>query len=410
MPADLKRKNILFLTHAYNSFEKDQIEILAKEFNNVYVLVRYKPIAELYNLVPLKALRMHTKRFAIDLHGTPDNVHVLPVPLFYLPTERAYKNLGELHLRKAIQIIKDKQISFDIIHAHSILTSGYVGVKLKELYNVPCVVTGHGEDVYHYPFVDAEWERLTTGVLNGCDHIITVSERNHECLKKLAVKTEVSVIPNGFNSRLFHPREKQECRTELGLPTDKKIILAVGNVVAVKAHEVLIKAAERLAVHRDDFVCYIVGEGNLRATLSQMVKDKGLAPLIKLVGPKPHREINTWISACDIFTLPSLAEGNPTVMFEALACGRPFIATNVGGIPEVVKDSQYGLLCGPSNDEGLSTILDQALTKTWREDTIMSYAQQFQWETLCQKTQKLYERCLQKRDASAIGSGRSIVA
>jgi len=95
---ELKDKNILYVTHSYNSFQKDPIEIMAKHFKNVYVLVRYKPVAEISKILPINTLKTHRKEYAIDLKDRPENVHVYPTPLWYLPNNRGYKNLLYMHV------------------------------------------------------------------------------------------------------------------------------------------------------------------------------------------------------------------------------------------------------------------------------------------------------------------------
>ena len=144
MPEEkMKNKNILYIVHRYNSFQKDPIEIMAKHFNKVYVLVRYKPIAELSKILPINALEIHTKDYSIDLTNKPENVHVFPTPLFYLPTKRGYKNLGEKHYKAILKQIKKLNIKFDIIHCHFTWSAGYVGMKLKEKFNKPLIITKH---------------------------------------------------------------------------------------------------------------------------------------------------------------------------------------------------------------------------------------------------------------------------
>lgn len=83
------------------------------------------------------------------------------------------------------------------------------------------------------------------------------------------------------------------------------------------------------------------------------------------------------MNACDLFVLPSLSEGNPTVMFECLGCGKPFIGTKVGGIPEIIVSDDYGLLCEPANSEDLAEKILIALDKEWDEEKIRNYAKQF---------------------------------
>ena len=294
--------------------------------------IRYNPIAEISNYVRIPYLNIHKLSSKIDLTDKPSNVHLYPIPLLYLPVDSQYKKLGETHLKLVERNIKENNLKFDLIHAHFTWSAGYVGAKLKEKYHVPFIVTAHGYDIYKLPFKSNDWRSKIEYVLNSADVIITVSNSNYECIKKLTVKTPVKVLPNGYREDLFYPRDSFECRKILNLPIDKKIILSVGNLEEVKGHKYLIEAMSHVVKSRKDVICFIVGEGKLETQLRKCIFSAKLENNIRLVGCKNHDEIPLWINACDIFVFPSLNEGNPTVMFECLSCGKPFVGTKVGGI------------------------------------------------------------------------------
>ena len=192
----LKKKNILMITHSYASFQKDQIEIISKYFNHVYVLVRYKPIAEISNILAISFLKPHRKKYVFQLTDKPDNVTIIPVPLYYIPTDSTYKKLGRKHFKAVLKIIKKNDIKFDLVHSHFAWSAGYVGGKIKEKFNVPLIVTCHGYDIYDLPFRSAEWYNNIRQVLLTADSIITVSKSNLEYINSLNIKSDVSIIPN----------------------------------------------------------------------------------------------------------------------------------------------------------------------------------------------------------------------
>jgi glycosyltransferase involved in cell wall biosynthesis len=145
---------------------------------------------------------------------------------------------------------------------------------------------------------------------------------------------------------------------------------------------------------RKDVLCIIIGEGKLRYTLQRQINNNGLSKFIKLVGRKPHSEIPIWINACDLFVLPSLNEGNPTVMFECLGCSKPFVGTRVGGVPEVITSEDYGLLVDPGNVQDLAEKIKVALNKNWDRKKITNYAEQYQWENISEQIRHIYCRVL----------------
>lgn len=375
---------------AYRNFQKDPIDCVSSSFKDIFVSIKYNPIAEVSKYINIPSLNVHRLSSKIDIENKPSNVHLYPTPIFYLPTDSQYKKLGEKHHKQVIKIIEDNDLQFDIIHSHFTWSSGYVGARLKEKYDVPLIVTAHGFDIYKLPFKDCEWKSKVEYVLNSANAIITVSNSNLECIKKLDVKTHVTVLPNGYREEFFHPIDKHECRKLLGLPAEKKIILSVGNLEEVKGHKYLIGAMEYAVKKRKDIICLIVGSGKLKDNLKKQIKSTGLNDYVKLVGAKPHSEIPFWINACDLFVLPSLNEGNPTVMFECLGCGKPFIGTNVGGIPEVIISEDYGLLVELGNSNKLAEKILIALDLVWNSDCIYKYSRQFSWSKISETLTGIY--------------------
>ena len=232
----LTNKNILEICHTYDFFQRDPTESLSPKFNNIYVLVRVNPLTELTAILPSNKFSKFREKYKIKPSENRNNIQILPTYVYYLPGNYFYKYVGGSHYKLVKKIISKNNLSFDLIHAHFTWSSGYVGARLKEEYDVPFIVTAHGYDIYSLPFKDKEWRRKIEYVLNSADHIITVSQSNLECINKLDVSTPVTVIPNGFRSDLFYPRGTMECRNILNLPLDKKIILTVGNLEPVKGH------------------------------------------------------------------------------------------------------------------------------------------------------------------------------
>lgn len=386
----MKKNNLLVICETYTTFQKNSTDILANYFKNVYMFVKYNPIAEISRYISLPALSPHNSKNKIDLTNKPPNLNVTLTPIFYAPFDSQYKKLGGKFYNLVDKIIKEKDINFNLIHSHFTWPAGYVGMKLKEKYNVPFVVTAHGYDIYRLPFKDKDWMEKIKSILNSADYIITVSNSNLEFIKKLKVNTPVIVLPNGFKSDLFYVQNSIECRKILNLPTDKKIILSVGNLTEVKGHRYLIEAMQEISTHRKDVLCVIVGTGPLERNLKKQINATKLQNHIILVGKKSHSEIPLWINACDFFVLPSLNEGNPTVLVECLGCGKPFIGTKVGGIPEIITSEDYGYLVEPSNAHDLAKNIEMALNKNWDEEKIVNYAEQYRWENITKQIQHIY--------------------
>jgi glycosyltransferase involved in cell wall biosynthesis len=390
-----EKPSLLIISHTYATFVKDQINQMAPHFRSVYVLVRTNPIAEISRIIPISYLIPFSVAQKIDLSNKPANVHVFQTPVLYLPTESGYEHLGRNHLKSVENVIRRHSLKFDIIHAHFTWSAGYVGSKLQEKYAVPFIVTAHGMDIYDIPFRNAFYKRTISALLNSADHIITVSRNNVQCIQKLGIKKPVSVILNGYNDAVFFPVSQEVCRDKLGLPRDKKILVNVAKLYdKVKGHEILIRALQEVIKKRADVVCYIVGDGELKAPLEKLIRDLNLDHAVKIVGAKPHHEIPVWINAADVFVLPSLNEGNPVVMFECLGCGKPFVGTRVGGIPDIITSDRYGILSEPGDVDELAKNILASFSCEWDYEAIRDYARRFTWKEIAQEILKIYDSVL----------------
>jgi len=403
MLEDKTHFNLLVLSHTYRSFQKSSIEATSDFFSNVNIFVRCNPATEYIQYFDKKRFFQNSWAYKTDLLGKPANCHVFPSPIYYLPIERQYKILGDKHLRAVRKGINKNKVTFQIVHSHFTWSAGYVGARLKEEYNVPFVLTAHGYDIYSLPFKDNEWREKIEYVLNTADHIITVSQSNLACIEKLDVSTPATVIPNGFRSDLFYPRDTSECRKALTLPQDKKIILTVGGLVPIKDQARLVEAIQKIILERKDILCVIVGAGKLRTTLERQIRSLGLGGYVVLVGGKAHDEIPLWMNACDVFVLPSLRESFGVVQIEAMACRKPVIATRNGGSEEIVISEEYGLLVEPADSEDLAEKILVALDREWDREAILQYAERFAWENIVKEITTIYQGVLEhERDSPDI--------
>jgi len=392
-------ENLLVISNHYLTFVKDLCKGLSQFIPSIYVFVHHNYLSELAKYLPFSYFRYvekFSKNRLIDLTGKPENVKVHVVSTLYLTPDGRNMRLGDRLSKKFEEFIQKNKIEFDLIHAHFTWPSGYAAAKLSKEFNVPLVITAHGYDVYDLPFRSREWFRKVKFALDSADHIITVSRSNFIVLvTKLDISEDkISIIPNGFDPYLFKPMDKVLARKQLDLPQDKKIILNVANLVSIKGHKYLIEAIKNVVKGREDIMLIIVGDGPLRKDLEKQIKKLNLESYVKLVGAKPHHEIPLWMNAADLFVLPSLSEGNPTVMFEALGVGLPFVGTAVGGVPEIITSEDYGLLCEPANPKDLAEKILIALEKDWDREKIRKYAEQFTWENIAQKILTIYEEVL----------------
>ncbi|MCC6018711.1 MAG: glycosyltransferase family 4 protein [Candidatus Verstraetearchaeota archaeon] len=333
---------------------------------------------------------------AVESYNDLQNYRHFCPKYFTLPIEVLRKRNCHLAMKSCISVISKNSVDFDLIHAH-FLENGFIGAYLKNLYNKPLIVTAHGGDVYDLPFRNYWYNSLARFVLSEADEVITVSKFNAEKLLSLGVSSnKLHVIPNGYDERLFKPIPAIKARKKLGLPLNKKILLSVGNLVDAKGHIYLIGAMSLLLRKRRDLLLIIVGSGPLKKLLQSMVKKNGLEDHVMLAGGRRHEEIPIWMNASDIFILPSLQEGFPTVIPEAMACGKPVVATKVGGVPEAITSDYLGILVPPKDSESLSWAILEVLDKKWDPNIILEHAKKYSWSELAKQILLTYRKALNK--------------
>ncbi|WP_157203640.1 glycosyltransferase [Methanoculleus bourgensis] len=209
-------------------------------------------------------------------------------------------------------------------------------------------------------------------------------------MKRLNVTTPVKVVPNGFRHDLFYPVRMETCRKALNLPINRKILLSVGNLVEVKGYAHLIDAISEVVQERMDVLCLIVGRGELKHRLEKKVSSLGLEQYVRLIGGKPHGEIPLWMNACDLFVLPSLRESFGIVQVEAMACGKPVVATKNGGSEEIVTPGKTGLLCDAADPRSLAESIVRALDMPWDADAIADEVRPYSWECIGREISWIY--------------------
>jgi glycosyltransferase involved in cell wall biosynthesis len=300
------------------------------------------------------------------------------------------KMLFDFRFSAVRRLIKRENLHFDIIHAHFTWPSAAIAVRLKEEYHVPVIATLHEDSVWLNEEIAMKDPRIT-GAWEKADALIRVNKKELPLL--LRYNQYTFTIANGFSSA-FHPRDIHECRKILNISQGTKMIFSLSPLIERKGYYYLIEAMEQIVKKYPSVVCYIGGFGPKRANLEAQIHHRNLGDHVILLGFVPEGQISYWINSADIFVLPSLSEGNPTVMFECLGCGTPFIGTSVGGIPEIIQSNDYGYVCKPADSDDLARVLILALEKSWDRKTISRYAQQFSWDSIGLKLLNVYRRLL----------------
>jgi len=245
----------------------------------------------------------------------------------------------------------------------------------------PMVGVSQGSDTHQY-LKNNYRRKLIVRTVNVIGGVITRSRDIAQRLGEAGVKQEkIFPIYNGVNTEIFHSGDQLAARQELNLPADAKIITYVGNFLAIKNPLLLVRAHAALTRQYQDQPVHLVmiGGGPLDKNIETAVREQGTANVVHMVGQKTGSEVAKYMRAADVHCIPSDNEGVPNVAFEALACGKPVVATRVGGIPEIVDRDFLGALVPRRDEEGLTEALADHLKSPRAADRIAEHASQFSW-------------------------------
>jgi len=389
----MEAKNLLVVTNGFPDkenkyvggvFVKEQVKCLKNYFEKVYVI---SPVA--YGVEYLRKTKHEDYEF--------DNVQVrfpkyVNLPLFYFYSRDFWIYLEK---RAILKLIQKERIKFDLIHAHFTWPSGAVAVELKKKFEVPVVITEHTHITLYKELKRKNKQYIRTWGL--CDTIIRVNKKDIPLFVEAGVSpNKVFHIVNGYDPHKFKPVLMDKARERLSLEKDREIILNISRLYEEKGQKYLIEAIKKILEYRKDVLCIIGGSGPLKDKLERQVNDLNLQDHVKLIGFVPDELLSIWMNACNLFVMPSLSESFGVVQIEAMACGKPVVATYNGGSEEIITSKNYGLLCEPADLDKLAEKILIALDKEWDRKRIEEYSKQFAWGSITREIIEIYEKILKK--------------
>jgi teichuronic acid biosynthesis glycosyltransferase TuaC len=264
-----------------------------------------------------------------------------------------------------------------LLDAHYVYPDGHAAVLLGERLNIPVVITARGTDINLFsrmPLI----RPMIRQALKRARGVIAVSSALKQRMVEVGIEAEkVTVIRNGVDHSIFYPRDRAEARRRLGLASDSRIIITVGALVTVKGIDRLIDAMKLLS--NESMKLYVIGEGPERAALESQIAKFELTDRVFLVGSRPQQDLAEWYSAADLFCLASSREGCPNVVIEAMACGTPVIAADVGGVRELIVRRGCGRVISAVTAENLAREIKVALEIDCDRDVIARQVEARSW-------------------------------
>lgn len=300
---------------------------------------------------------------------------------------------------------KSADARYNLIHSHYWL-SGLVGKQLQAWWHVPHVVMFHtlgaiknsigiGEDETELR-IESEREIVTS-----CDLVIasTESEKAELIRHYNATPAKISVIPCGVNLDLFQPVDKKMARKELNL-NSQKVILFVGRIEPLKGLDKLLRAVTHLNGREAPLLLIVGGDEHSRDQLRALRKtadELRIADRITFAGSVSQEKLPLFYSAADVCVIPSYYESFGMVALESLACGTPIVATDVGGMRQIVRNEKMGHIVSDNSPHKLADAMSRLLysqakmqDRRIRREAIA----EFSWATIADRLLQEYSRLL----------------
>lgn len=300
------------------------------------------------------------------------------------------------------RIARERRI--DVLDAHYIYPDGFAAVEAGRRLGIPVVVNAVGSDVYGLPRLPGIRE-LTRRTLAGAAAIIGVSDAiADQLVDEMGVpRGKITVIHYGVDASRFtrDPAGARRVRARLGLHDGERLVLTVGRLHRMKAHDVLVDAFARFAATPEGagVRLVIVGEGDLREETQARIRARGLEGRVTLAGAVLNELLPAWYSAADLFCLPSRGEGHPNVLLEALACGTPAVASAVGAIPETLTPS-CGAVVPPEDAERLAAALRDGLAAVrdgrWTPEASRAAVDRRTWRDVAEESRAVFADAIRK--------------
>jgi len=303
--------------------------------------------------------------------------------LSWLP-DRPFKGSGVVwrlwHLWRVALLWKP-----ELIQGQAVSCSLIVAL-VGHLIRIPSVGYAQGQDVY-----ESGWWRRHTEIRWGCRGVskcLTVTKHLAERVASVSGREDIQVIPHGF-SPVEIKEKKEVIRQHLGVNPDTKVVLHVGRLESFKGQDVLLEAWPTVMKDYTESQLWIIGEGSLRHGFEAQAKSD-----VKFFGLVDATTVAELMVAAHVFVLPSRSEAFGIVLLEAMAKGLPIVASNVGGIPEVVAGASDARLVGVDDAIALARAINMTLDDVEYSDANRIHAEQFAWPTHVIRFEQVYQELL----------------
>ena len=299
-----------------------------------------------------------------------------------------------------------KKAKIDVIHAHWSLPQGLIGIICKVICHAPCVTTIHGSDVFglRHPLLKA----ANAKVIIHSDICTANSKATAYMARMISAREDIKTVPMGVNSNLSKKTSYNKDALKKRIKIDGEVILFVGRLIDLKGVDYLIKAAPKVIESFPKAKILLVGSGPKKNCLVKLTKDLNLENNVVFVDQVPHDELLQYYNLADVFVLPSIVneesetEGLGVVLLEAISFGIPVVGSGVGGIPDIIKDHETGLIAKQKDSDSLAEKIIKLLSNDRLREKLIKNGQKlieekYSWEIIADKFLEIYRNVVERK-------------
>ncbi|OGM85216.1 hypothetical protein A2435_01985 [Candidatus Woesebacteria bacterium RIFOXYC1_FULL_46_16] len=383
---------------------------------NVYVLETAKELAKLEYRIDMFTRSQDARQpYVVNVSPNVRVIHLVAGPEKPIP-KRENLPLIDIFVKAFFDFAKKENLSYDLLHGHYYF-SGLAGLKVRKKLEIPLIMTFHTlalmknlvgrttdekEEEYR---INAELE-----LVQKADCLIATSDSDRAYLKYLynTPEEKISVATPGVDTKLFSEIPQLEAKKEIGARAEHKIILAVGRIEPLKGFDSLLFALKILLVRnpqlKNQLCLWIVGGDTSEPPalwskelkhLETLRRQLGITTSVKFVGREPQKRLPYYYSAASVVVMPSHYESFGLVALEAMACGRPVIASNVTGVSSLIGTKRGKLITSVNNPLLLADQIEDLITNrgkfTQVKEKLKKEAEKHTWTKTARKMDRVYK-------------------
>jgi glycogen(starch) synthase len=349
--------------------------------------------------------------FTLDFPGSPNYEEMDGIKVYRASTELGHPNfltwvlLFNHFLAKRMADVS-QSVDFDVIHVHDWLAA-FSGISFKHYMKKPMVLTVHSTEIGRAQGLHSPDSFSINGIewwaMYEADRVIVCSQsmKNEICGHFNLPCDKVDIIPNAIDETKYQTSvDRGSVRQRYGVGYGEKLILCVGRLVPQKGTEYFIRAIPHIAKRYPEAKFIIVGEGWSRDILESEARASGHGGKIQFTGFASDQEVINLMTSADVLVVPSVYEPFGIVALEGMATGVPVVASQVGGLSEVIEHDHTGLFVYPKSPESIAWGIDRILSdpdhaKWLTENAKEKLHNAYSWEAVAMKTVEVYRKVVE---------------